>query len=427
MGFKPIPPKDGYEFRGVRIRLYPDQEIDAKLAEMRESLRLAWNWLVAQQETAINASRAYVTREGLVEPRPVRPVYEGMEPEDAKKAAEGYRKIALKWAIDAAKAAKAALGKDAYSYTIRDWCAHLELKYDYHLLNRVLAWHERAPLHAYLLQALAHSFLTRIEGQRRKTRKRREDHVPIRTRSGECFEFGSFGARGKNPAFYDCQIKVAGLKIRGRAKGMGIDPAWRVLEGVALTREADGWWAAIRVERPLRKVKPPTPGTVVGLDVGLRTMVAFSSGERITNPRGRSYADRIAQMQRDGVAPNKIARLQQKFNRNVEHTIYSKIIPRLEAVETIAIEELPPNIGQRGSRMTSVMRKVRSIVVGRFGEDRVQEVPAAYTSQECSQCGERDKEAWSYGENPICECLHCGHREDRDVNAARNIAKRAVK
>ena len=54
----------------------------------------------------------------------------------------------------------------------------------------------------------------------------------------------------------------------------------------------------------------------------------------------------------------------------------------------------------------------------------VVEVKAAYTSQECSQCGSIHAE--NRKTQILFSCLHCGHSENADSNAANVIAKRAV-
>jgi transposase len=51
---------------------------------------------------------------------------------------------------------------------------------------------------------------------------------------------------------------------------------------------------------------------------------------------------------------------------------------------------------------------------------RVERVSPAYTSQTCSQCKTRDRQARE--SQAVFRCRACGYRENADVNAARNIA-----
>ena len=50
-------------------------------------------------------------------------------------------------------------------------------------------------------------------------------------------------------------------------------------------------------------------------------------------------------------------------------------------------------------------------------------VPAAYTSQTCNECGERNS---VLGSSEVFECPSCGHVADRDINAACNIRDQAI-
>ena len=50
-------------------------------------------------------------------------------------------------------------------------------------------------------------------------------------------------------------------------------------------------------------------------------------------------------------------------------------------------------------------------------------VDAKYTSQTCAACGHVARES---REGPCFVCVRCGHQDDADVNAARNILARAV-
>jgi putative transposase len=50
-------------------------------------------------------------------------------------------------------------------------------------------------------------------------------------------------------------------------------------------------------------------------------------------------------------------------------------------------------------------------------------VPPHYISQNCSNCGEVVKKSLS---TTTHTCYHCGHTQDRDGNAARNIGEKGL-
>lgn len=265
--------------------------------------------------------------------------------------------------------------------------------------------------------------------------------MPIQVRSGKCFHVGSFGARGGNENYYNCAVSFPGVpeKIRGRLPGRA--PWGRVLQGVSITKEADGWWAAILQEVPDRVLPKPVKGTVVGIDVGLYVIAAFDCemhrdekgnvlshvnpkvtkrGTLITNPRGKMFSEMIAGRQAMNLDTG---RIHQRARRHVTHLIYNEIVKVLEYVETIRVEKLPPHIGHMGSDIYSVMRKIVRMLKDRYG-DRVVECDPAYTSQLCSDCGHHSKVTWEFrsGESPFRTCPVCGSHKHRDHNAACNIA-----
>lgn len=426
--FKPAP---GHETRGMMIRVYPTHDQVAALDQIERDLRHAWNWLVGQTEDWLCARAAYAVREGFAAAKPERPDYDGMGPEDAKLARLKHNAAIRDWA-----GAVHAATKDVpccQPRKFRELLAHFGCKHDYQLLGRVVRWgREAAEVDgdvrlpgAHLLQALAKNYFQKSD--RRKKRRRSVDSMPIQTKSGACFELGEFGERGathkregKPRNFYDCQITINGLKFRGRLPGRV--PAGRVLEGASLTKRADGWWASIKVEAPVREMPAPEPGTVIGIDVGLDMMVAMSDGTLVPNPRDKVYAERIAGRQALGKPTQ---RLQQQMHRRVVHELHNRVVKPLARVEIIKVEKLQAHIGQMGSTKVSVMRTVVGLLKQRYG-DRVREVDPRYTSQDCSQCGHRSKESWSYEHGRRGRCPACGYSVDRDINAARNVAAKAA-
>ena len=422
------------------IRLYPSSEQENALESLEHDSRRAWNWLVKQTEDVLEANKAYAVRNGLVVPRPIAPEYSGLTPEEAKAAKREYIAACKKWRGEVYTATKG-LGEFR---KLKDHLNQFGCKFDYQLLQKVINWRfedtesvDERPIKpgAHLLQALTKNFFTKSD--RRKKFRKASDDMPLQVRSGHCFDMGSFGGRRNNPDYYNCQIKFNGLKIRGRLPGRR--PIGRVLEGVSITRQADGWWASIKVEQEVRSLPDPIPGTKIGLDVGLIDMVAFSEPvegrSTVPNPRTKEFVERVAGIQaiadqsgdkgQQATARRRIARLHQRMHRRTLHELYNNVVAPVAKYETIVIEDLCPKIGQMGQKHMSVMRTVRTLLTQRYGE-RVREVDCRYTSQECSQCGYREKESWSCENGRTGECTQCGYREHRDVNAARNIAARAA-
>jgi putative transposase len=435
----------GNEIRGMMIRLYPDNETELKLLALESDARRVWNWLVKQTEEVLEVRQGYAVKNNLVDPKPTAPDYTGMTPEVAKETKEKYVQNCKDWHAAVHKATDK-LPECAYR-SFKDMQSHFRCKYDYQLLQKVDGWyHENDSTERLIVggstfyQALTKNYFTRGKNQRRKKFRRVYDSMPLQVKSGDCFKLGDFGTRRGN-TFYNCRVSFNGLKIKGRLPGKSPEGRW--LEGVSITRKADGWWASIKIEVPIYKSPEAIPGTVVGIDVGLDNIAAISNGTIISNKRGKEYVERIAGRQtlaaerRNNNLPidrmeNTTHRLQLSATRHLKHQIYNEIIKPLSQVETIKLEELNAKIGQMGSAKVSVMRLIRSLLLERYGArdnknqpvpgNRVREVEPHYTSQDCSQCGFRSKESWSYDHGRIGECPQCKYRADRDLNAARNIA-----
>lgn len=452
--------REGHEIRGLMIRLYPDANTVLALKEIESFSRTVWNWLIKQTEDVLAARAAFAEREKLVPPRPPRlssEAYAGLSPEESKALRIEQSRKYLEWCGLVRTATK---NHPACSFRkLRELLDHYGAKHDYQLLKQVISWRcerevetgirgEDAALPkigSSVLQALAKNYIQK--SVRRKKFRRSSDVMPLQTRSGTCFVAGDFGSRGgthsgyKGRPFFNCQISFNGLKIRGRLPGRA--PWGRVLEGVSITHRADGWWASIKQEVPVRALPTPVAGTNIGLDVGLHHVVAFSDkvdvvrdGQRrkidtVTNQRDIEFSERIAGRQAFATTigdpeararyENTTHRLQIRASRHMRHVLYNEVVKPLESFEVIKIEQLTSKIGQMGSTRVSAMRRVRMMLVERYG-DRVREVDCRYTSQDCSQCGHRSKESWSYEHGRYGKCPECGYREDRDVNAARNIA-----
>jgi len=231
-------------------------------------------------------------------------------------------------------------------------------------------------------------------------------------------------------------------------------------------RRCGSWYALFECEVAPQPLAPT--GKVVGIDRGIRALAATSDGELIANPRhGAALAVKVARAQRtlerrtirdaggrvrngDGKNRAKAAKALQKVwdkirraRRGYLHEVARALVERYDAIafEKLALAnmtrsakgtaESPGRNVRAKSRLNHAMLDASlamlRTLVGEKAECAARlviDVPAAYSSQTCSQCGTVAAEARS-GERYECVNEVCGYVGDADVNAARVIAQRA--
>lgn len=131
---------DGQEIRGFRLRVYPTADQARRLAELQETQRKIWNWLVARQDEVTRIRGDYAIRMGVVGPRPTRPDYNGMSPDESKAACSNYAARLREWSDSVHKATK---DDPVCAYrSIADYIKQFGVKHDYQFFNIVATWME---------------------------------------------------------------------------------------------------------------------------------------------------------------------------------------------------------------------------------------------------------------------------------------------
>jgi putative transposase len=198
-------------------------------------------------------------------------------------------------------------------------------------------------------------------------------------------------------------------------------------------------------------IPAPETGEIVGIDRGVVVSAALSTGDLLHCPTLRP-----AEQTRLRLLQRKLARARKGSNRRAR---VKGAIARLKARETdrrkdwveqtstslarrfdlIRIEDIRiadmtrSAVGTLANPGRGVRQKAglnRGILAGGWGllarrlEDkargRVEKIPAAFTSQQCSECGH--VAADSRESQALFRCTTCGYTENADVNAAKNIA-----
>jgi putative transposase len=246
------------------------------------------------------------------------------------------------------------------------------------------------------------------------------------------------------------RVRVPGIgsvKLRKGRAVANFGRAW-------LVRKNDHWYAQFECEVEAQPL--PASGESVGIDRGVRTLLATSDGDTIANPghleRSRCKLERwqriVAKRKRGGKNRKRavvaLARQHARVanaRRDYAHKVARTIVNRYD---TIALEDLRVRNMTRSARGSveapgrNVSAKAalnRALLDAAFGliarliEEKaasalrkVVRVDARFTSQTCSGCERVDASA---RRGRCYSCDGCGIEMDADVNAAINIKKRA--
>ena len=239
-------------------------------------------------------------------------------------------------------------------------------------------------------------------------------------------------------------IKFTDKKCIGKLKLKGTWELWRydqkLIKRVRLVRRADGYYVQFCVKVDVVEAIEPS-GQNVGLDVGLKEFYTDSRGDTEPNPRFYRQGEKRIKFSQKRVsrkkkgssnrrrAINKLGRTHLKISRQREE--HAKRLARcvIHSNDVVAYEDLRvKNLVNNHCLAKSIndagwyqFRKWLEYFGKKFGRVTVAVNPA-YTSQNCSNCGEVVKKSLSTRTH-ICSC---GCELDRDHNAAINILKRAL-
>ncbi len=186
----------------------------------------------------------------------------------------------------------------------------------------------------------------------------------------------------------------------------------------------------------------PRRENAIGLDVGIRYLVADSNGQIIDNPKhAKKSAKKLARAQRKLAkckkgshrrkkAKHLVARIHERIANQRKDTLHKASHHYVKDYQTIAIEDLKPANMVRNHCLAfsiadaswGMFRQLLENKAESAGRQVIAVAPHS-TSQKCSQCGEYVPKSLSVRTHV---CPFCGYIADRDENAARNILQRGV-
>jgi putative transposase len=265
-----------------------------------------------------------------------------------------------------------------------------------------------------------------------------------RVKAGETPGYPRFRGRGRYTSFtypqYGSGVVLDGGLLSLSKIGRIPVRIHRPLEGtpktVTISREADGWYACFScAEVPMASL--PMTGKETGIDVGLKVFLVTADGLVVDNPRHFRTAEqalkradrRVARRQKGSNRRKKAVALRakqhQKVRRQRQDHHHKTALLLVREYDTIYLEDvqvrnlvrnrhLAKSISDAGWYQFRTTLAYKAACAGK----RVVAIPAHYTSQDCSGCGERVPKVLSVRTH-VCPC--CGLVLDRDANAALNI------
>jgi putative transposase len=213
------------------------------------------------------------------------------------------------------------------------------------------------------------------------------------------------------------------------------------IKRATLLRINKRWYVCLMLEIPA--LQPITrPPFAIGVDIGLKSLLAFSDGTLIENPRWlrqkqirlrillRRASRRHRGSHRQGKAYRQVALLYEDIahqRRDYLHKVTCKLVNQyaLVAIEDLSMAFMNQNKHLAFSSYDAGFGLFRELLTYKAETAEVQiiAVDPAYTSQLCSGCGERVEKDLN---TRVHDCPFCGLVMDRDVNAARNILQAAL-
>ncbi len=214
----------------------------------------------------------------------------------------------------------------------------------------------------------------------------------------------------------------------------------RLIEGeiktCTLRKNASGDWN-VSFSCELNVDPLPAKQEAIGIDVGLEHFATLSNGQEIANPRFFRQGEKklakaqrkLAKLEKGTVVRRKkgkvVAKIHEQISNQRKDFCHKESKKIIDPYQYICIEDLDIKTMMEKSWLAKSITDASWNQFLQFLTYKAAEagrklgmVNPAYTTQDCYQCGYREKKKLS--ERTHC-CSQCGYRVTRDLNAAQNI------
>lgn len=275
--------------------------------------------------------------------------------------------------------------------------------------------------------------------------------------------YPKFKKRGTNESFTFTTSVITNKSIVGRKvslpKGLGVATLGDelpdgVIKSTTVSYHGGKWYMSFLLEGPI-KVKQAPPNTPIGVDLGVSSFAILSSGKVYPTVKALEEGQKkLTKLQR------KLAKMTKGSNRykgqKLKIAKHYKKVADIRADNTnkvskelttkhdyIVIEDLKVSnmsksskgtLENPGSKVAQKSGLNKAILnqgwfdfrrqleyKSKWAGGKVVAINPKYTSQACNCCGAVDKE--NRKSQAVFKCVHCGHEDHADTNAAKNILK----
>jgi putative transposase len=270
-----------------------------------------------------------------------------------------------------------------------------------------------------------------------------------RCKAGETPGYPRFRGKGRYDSFTFPQVPV-GCHLDAEAKRLRVlhvgvvklilhRPLEDTPKTATISRSRTGKWSVCCSGECAEPSPLPTTGQHVGMDVGLKTCATLSTGQEVATPRFFRQEERaLARVQR---AHSKLVKgtPERATHRQVVARVHERIAWRrgdfshqhsrrmvhqcdLLAVEDRSVKRMTHPHGRAKSIHDAAWSQFTTLLAYKaaWAGRQCVAVNPAYTSQDCSGCGHRQKLSLA---DRISTCPCCGLVLDRDLNASLNILR----
>ena len=245
------------------------------------------------------------------------------------------------------------------------------------------------------------------------------------------------------------RIKLPKLGWMGIHKSQSIEG---IIKNATVTKCAGKWYISIQVEQEVNQQAHPENGAI-GVDLGVKKFVACSNGEYFDSINAfKNLQIKLAKTQKRLTKKKKFSENWKKQKSKIQK-IHSKICNTRRDFQ----HKLSTHLSKNHAMIVTEGLKIRNMsksasgtaekpgknVRAKSGLNKVVldqswsefkrqikyklkwmggiyvEVNPSYTSQKCSSCSNIDKKS-RISQSKFC-CISCGHTENADINAAKNI------